>query len=562
MDILTINPADYGIVPDSGADLSENFKRMFDDCSGKEGSIKIELLPGVYDIFAKSAQRELTYITNTAGEREVPNHIHTYALILRNISDLELDGCGAELLLHGMMTNMFIDGCRNIKISNLTIDYNRPTVSEIEIVEKKAFSAVLKIHPDSHYRIKNGKLTFCDDNWTWSSTKKWTFPMTMASFATEPDRLVRTAKHPFFAATSVKELEPNLVKVNYFLPPAFAKGDRYAIGTNVRYEVGIFINRSDGITFKSVSQHYNHSHALVAQLSSDITLESVVFAPRKSSGRMIASHTDFLHFCLCSGNIAVRDSYFEGSNDDFINVHGVFWDVKSASNDEIIAVFKHHQTYGFNAFDPGDTVTFVNKSDLLPMFSTKVVSSEQVTPYTTKIILEERIPDVAKKNCVVENSSRNPNLDYRRNFLGMGTARGALITTAGHVDIVENTFKKTAMAGVFISDDCRAWYESGCVRDVNIESNRFIECGKTTVLIWPENQIHRGTVHSNINIENNAFHLGRTSAIVARSTENITVKSNTFDGSTAGQLLIRTIKCPDLSIRDNDLAENYEIERS
>lgn len=562
MDILTINPADYGIIPDTGADLTENFGQMFEACAEKDGPVKIELRKGVYDIFAKSAQKELTYITNTAGEKEVPNHVHTFALILRGLKDVEIEGAGAEILLHGMMTNMFIDNCSNIKISNLTIDYARPTVSEIEIVEKKPFSAILKIHPDSHYRIKNGKLTFYDDNWKWRATKNWTFPMTMAAFASEPDRLVRTAKHPFFAATSVRELESNLVKVRYFLPPAFAKGDRYAIGTIVRYEVGIFVNRSDGITFKNFSQHYNHSHALVAQLSSDITLDTVVFAPRKGGGRMVASHTDFLHFCLCSGNIVVKNSCFEGSNDDFINVHGVFWDIKSATDKEVQVVFKHHQTYGFNAFDPGDTVTFVNKSDLLPVFSSKVVSSELVTPYITKIVLEDTIPDEAKKNCSVENTSRNANLDYRQNYCGMGTARGALVTTAGHVDIVENTFKKTAMAGIFISDDCRAWYESGCVRDVNIEGNRFIECGKTTVLIWPENQAHRGAVHSNVNIENNDFRLGKTSAIVARSTDNINIKSNTFEGSTAGQLLIRTIKCQDVSIRDNDLAENYEIERS
>lgn len=562
MDILTINPSDYGIVPDTGADLTENFRQMFEACADKDASIKIELKRGIYDVFAKSAQKEPAYITNTAGEKEVSHHVHIFALLLRGLKNVEIDGCGAEIRLHGMMTNMFIDGCSNIKISDLVIDYDRPTVSEIEIAEKKPFSAVLRIHPDSRYGIKNGKLTFYGDNWKWRATKNWTFPMTMAAFAAEPDRLVRTAKHPFFAATSVKEIEPNLVKVRYFLPPAFAKGDRYAIGTVLRYEVGIFINRSDGVTFKNVSQHYNHSHALVAQLSSDITLDTVVFAPRKGGGRMVASHTDFLHFCLCSGNVVVRNSCFEGSNDDFINVHGVFWDIKSAADKEVQLVFKHHQTYGFNAFDPGDTVTFVNKTDLLPVFSSKVVSSEQITPYITKIVLEDAVPDVAKKNCSVENTSRNANLDYRQNYCGMGTARGALVTTAGRVDIVENTFRKTAMAGIFISDDCRAWYESGRVCDVNIEGNRFIECGKTAVLIWPENQAHRGAVHSNINIENNDFRLGKTSAIVARSTDNINIKSNSFQGSTAGQLLIRTIKCQDVSLKDNDLAENYEIERS
>lgn len=562
MDILAVKPADYGIVPDTGADLTDNFRRMFDDCVGKDRPVEIKLEKGVYDLFSQSAKKELTYITNTAGEKEVPNHIHTYAIVLRELQDVEIDGQGAELKIHGLMTNMFVDKCSNIKISNLIIDHERPTVSEIEIVKKSGFTAVLRVHPDSRYEIKKGKLTFVGDNWSRKANKNSTFPMTMAAFAEEPDRLVRTMIHPFFAAARVKEIEKNLLKVRYFLLPAFKKGDRFAIGTNTRYEVGIFLNRSNGITFKNVAQHYNHSHALVAQLSSDITLDTVVFAPRKGSGRMVASHTDFLHFCLCSGNIVVKNSCFEGANDDGINVHGVFWDIKSAEKDEVLAVFKHHQTYGFNAFDAGDTVTFVNKSDLLPVFSSKVVSSEMVNPYVTKIILADRIPDAAKSNCSIENASRNANLEYKNNYLAMGTARGVLATTAGRVDIVENTFRKTDMAGVFISDDCRAWYESGAVKDVNIEGNKFIECGKTTVLIWPENQTHRGAVHCNINIENNAFKLRKTSAIVARSTDDIKIKSNSFEGSTGGQQLIRTIKCKDVVIRDNDLAENYEIVKS
>lgn len=562
MDILAVKPADYGIVPDTGADLTDNFRRMFDDCAGKDCPIEIKLEKGVYDLFQQSAKKELTYITNTAGEKEVPNHIHSYALVLRELQDVSIDGQGAELKIHGLMTNLFIDRCNNIKFSDIVIDHERPTVSEIEIVKKSGFTAVLRVHPDSRYEIKKGKLFFVGDNWSRKAGKNSAYPMNMAAFAEEPDRLVRTMKHPLFAAARVKEIEKNLLKVRYYLLPAFKNGDRFAIGTNVRYEVGIFINRSNGITFRNVSQHYNHSHALVAQLSSDITLDTVAFAPRKGSGRMIASHTDFLHFCLCSGNIVVKNSCFEGANDDGINVHGVFWDVKSAENDEVLAVFKHHQTYGFNAFDAGDTVTFINKSDLLPVFSSKVVSSEMVNPYVTKIILADRIPDAAKSNCSIENASRNANLDYRNNYLAMGTARGVLATTAGRVDIVENTFRKTDMAGVFISDDCRAWYESGAVKDVNIEGNKFIECGKTTVLVWPENQIHRGAVHCNINIENNAFKLRKTSAIVARSTDNIKIKSNSFEGSTGGQQLIRTIKCKDVVIRDNDLAENYEIVKS
>ena len=90
------------------------------------------------------------FCSNTAAETENVNGKHSVAIFLKDKKDIVIDGNGATLLIHGKMTPFIFDGCENITLKNLAIDYARPTMNEMRVLEKQGDGYLLHI-PDLVY---------------------------------------------------------------------------------------------------------------------------------------------------------------------------------------------------------------------------------------------------------------------------------------------------------------------------------------------------------------------------------------------------------------------------
>ncbi len=551
----------YGIIPNTNADLTENFKALFSALKNVKEEVVAEFEEGTYDIFASSADKELLYITNTVGEKELRTPIHTIGMGIKNIKNVEFDFRGAKVIMHGLMSNMFLDHVENIKIKNLTIDHARPYATEMVNIDKGAFKATFKINKDCSYEISQGKMYFFGENWRMpadeNACNSWW------STVTEPldnERIARTWKHPFKYARRFKEVGENLVEVKYYLPNQVVKGATYNVFRVKRVEVGIFVNRSKEVYFENVKQQFNVSHAIVAQCCHNVTLDYCAFAPGKQSSRRFSSVTDFCHFNMCSGKVSVTNCYFSGANDDCINVHGVNFEIEDIKDNELTVSFKHPQAYGYNPLDEGDEIMYIERDGLQDIDKAKILSSMMIDLYRIKIIVD-KIPQGVKKGCLVEDISKCADLFFADNYVSYLTTRGVLVTTRGKVHIIENTFKKTGMSAILISDDGNDWYESGAVRDVTIQGNKFVECKGPVILIKPEIKTYKGGVHKNILIENNTFILKDTTAIFASASDRIGIKGNDFTGDIGNLPLVECINCTDVHMTENNLDRNYIIKR-
>lgn len=557
MDRKIILARDYGILPDDHRDYADNFRALFEDLK-KESAVTVKIERGVYDIYHETATREVFYVTNTLSEqdRAVPEHL--FGLILRDLNDVELDFDGSTLLYHGAMTHLFIDNCNKVRIKNLTIDHPRPPYcSEITCTSKSFLKAEFKIHPDSDYRLVGSEPIFAGENWSFSGRHD---ASTAGYIPRYKDGAIRGGAHPFRHARKIREKSPGVLAVDYYFPPRVEEGETYALINIKRLESGIVVNESEGVYLENVSQHFNMSHALVAQCSKDISLDYCNFAPRKNSNRVIASVTDFLHFNECRGKILVSNSCFEGANDDGLNVHGVNFPVKEVDGNTVTITFSHKETYGFNPFKKGDEVAFVDKYSLLDQASSTVEDSLLIDPYTIRLTLD-KVPETSIKDTVIENLSTNPDVFYAGNYLSKISTRGVLVTTRGRVNILDNTFRRTGMSGVLIADDARSWYESGPVKSVTITGNKFNECGDSAIAVRPEVARYDGAVHSDIMIKENAFIVnGNATAVDMRYADRILITENEFKGSPLGAMM-KFFSCTDLHITDNDLEDNYVVER-
>ena len=132
---------------------------------------------------------------------------------------------------------------------------------------------------------------------------------------------------------------------------------------------------------------------------------------------------------------------------------------------------------------------------------------------------------------VIENVSANPDFEFSGNTINRIVTRGVLATTRGRIRIENNKFLNTGMSGVLISDDAKEWFESGCVNDVVIRGNAFMNCEEDAILIKPENRKYDGPIHRNILIENNLFVLNDTHALNVSCSSDIVLKGNTYAGN-------------------------------
>ncbi len=558
MERKTILAKTYGILPNDGRDYAKNLVALIESLKKEKGGVTVEFETGTYDIYAETAQKELFYITNTLSEKDSATPIHTFGLIFRGLSDVEFDFRNSKLMYHGAMTHIFIDQCEKIRIRNVEIDHKRPPYcSEITCTAKSFLHADFTVHEDSDYEIVGNDIMFKGENWTFSGIKD----KNIAGYIPrQKDGKMRGGLHPFKNMRKITENGKGKISVSYYLPSPVEVGTTYAIINTKRLECGIVVNRSSGVYLENVVQRFNMSHALVAQESKDISLDYCCFAPDKNSGRIIASITDFLHFNMCRGKILVSNSYFEGANDDGINVHGINFPIQSVDGDSVTVKFAHRETYGFNPFEKGDEVAFVNKKTLLDVGTSKVLDCVPIDAYTLMLVLD-KVPEINSLETVIENLSTNPDLFYAGNYLAKISTRGVLVSTRGKVNILDNTFKNLGMSGVLIADDANSWFESGPVRNITITGNKFLECGNAGVRVKPETKEFAGPVHKDILIKENSFVVnGKNFAVDMTGVDRVFITENDFSGSPEGPIM-KFWRCSDTHITDNEFEKNYVVDK-
>lgn len=520
----------YGIEPNTNKDMTEKFLNLLEDLRGVEGDKLIDLPKGEYHLYVEKAKRRIYYITNTVSQKEMAIPERKIALHIKNTSNLTIDGNGSTLILHGRMTACIIDLCKNITLKNLIIDADRPTISLVEVEKKTLFSSIVKIHKDSKYKVENGKLYFCGENFTEDAKKvsgeSWA---SVYFYKDNPDVIRRTRRNPMRYSYKCEDLGNNRVKFSYYFNNSIKVGENYHLHRDTRDECGIAIIKSDNVKLEKVEIRQNSSFAIVGQDSKDITIDGVKLKADEKSERYASSQADFMHICMCRGKFTLKNSYFAGAFDDCLNVHGVHFKITKVMDNLITVKFKHPQAYGYNPFDEGDEIEVIDRPTLAPKnIKAKVVSTMMVSSYEIELTLDRELVGANCGDCI-ENLTKMPEVEVSDNYFSRVPTRGVLMTSGKKTVIKNNVFYKTQMSGLLISDDAWSWYESGRVNDVLIKGNKFVECQGQAILIKPENGLFKNIVHKNIVIEENEFILKDTLAINAKNSQ-LVVRNNKYEG--------------------------------
>ncbi|MGN1195127.1 MAG: right-handed parallel beta-helix repeat-containing protein [Acutalibacteraceae bacterium] len=535
--------ADFGIKPNQ--EITQELSALLSHIKTDDGEKTVVFEKGTYYIDSQKCEKHMLYITNTVGDNEFKDdetpHLNAIPFYFDGVSDLTFDGGDSVFMIDGKVTNVAIENCNNITLKNLEIRHTHPDMHELKVVGKSFFTVDFEIDRDSRYEFQGGKLYFYGKDYHVRADESALNAHWIGLIrAKTPDKINRVP-HPLISAVKMQNLGNRKIRVCYPNTFRFKTGDRFYLFDVRRQFAGIFINKSENVKLENIKQRFNYSLALVAQDSENITVEKICFAPEKGSARKMSSVADFIQLCMCRGKMIVKDSYFDGAGDDFLNVHGIHFKITDIKQKELIVRFMHPQSHGFNPLRVGDAIAYINPETLLEEGTATIEESEILNEYEIRLTVSST--QNASVGKVIEDISACPELEFTGNQSTRIITRGLLITTREKVNIENNHFTSTSMSGILLSDDAKSWYESGMCRDVTIKNNTFDHCGGTPVLIKPENSRYAGAVHKNIRITGNTFKKYSGACVSMKDSDDILIKDNTYKSSKK----IRVKNCKNVS---------------
>ncbi len=459
------------------------------------------------------------YCSNTARHNENPTGLRTTALYLKDKKDIVIDGNGATILVHGKITPFLFDKCENITVRNLTVDYGCPTMTEFTVLSNTNGICEIKINEDCLYKIKKNDLIFHGE-----SNKKGK-PFWKDSYIGKKRHikilLPETKLFTDFSRTdmefnSIEDLGNNILRVELKNKNVhFPAGSIVQSRNIIRDHTGSLFQRCKNLCFENLRIKFMHGLGMVSQFCENVSFINCDFTPAEH--RTAASTADFFQFSGCKGKITIDGVKASGAHDDYVNVHGTHLRIVRCNKwkNTITVRFMHHESWGFQAFEIGDSIEFIRWDTLIPYAKANVIGYKRLNDTDIKLYLDNKLPDnlVLGKD-VVENATWTPDLHVKNCDFGLTCGRGILCTTRGKVVIENNSFRNIWGPALLIEDDCNFWFESGYTTEVIFRNNLVEGCdyrkmyeGSPVILYSPKvlNENSKKFVHGKLIVEGNTF---------------------------------------------------------
>ncbi len=490
--------------------------RLFIDVNN--GDI-ITLEEKTYDVrqdnsFVKSGY----FCSNTAKKHENPDGTRYSAIFLKDKKNITIDGNGAVIMIHGKMTPLLFDNCENITVKNLTIDYFCPTMTEFKVISNINGNITIKINEECLFRTEGNEII-------WMGEKGLDGRPYWENYHSVQGRYVKVFNpesekcHDFnrndLKFDSLEQLDKNTLRGTLTNREAnLPEGCIVQTRSIMRDQTGSLFNRCRNLVFSSLRVKFMHGLGMVSQFCDNVSFINCDFTPKE--GRTIASTADFFQFSGCKGKLLIDNCKAQGAHDDYVNVHGTHLRIVEADCEEksIVVRFMHPETWGFQAFECGDTLEFIKWDTLIPYAETTVEKYEKINDTDIKLWLDRALPQIETGKDVVENATWTPSLHVRNCDFGPTSGRGILCTTRHDVTIENNRFRNMWGPALLIEDDCNFWFESGYTKNIAFRNNivdccEYAKMAETAPVIrcTPKVMDEKSEqfVHGKLTIENNVF---------------------------------------------------------
>ncbi|MBE5784096.1 MAG: hypothetical protein E7329_12385 [Clostridiales bacterium] len=506
-------------------------------CLVKDGMLELE--KGEYHLYDEGAYQR--YLVATGFQPGVKN----IAFPILNADGLTIEGNGATLISHGLILPFLVQCSKNVTIRNLISDTFHSPVSEFFFSDITEEGFTLKFANDLHlpHRLENGHVIFENEGLNISSEEKFLSLHSMERrcvqflFAGDTHYPKDKLAASYFNTDAVdvaggirflyRKNEPSA-------PCQFREGEKISILTSCgRVKSVLFLDRSEDTLIQNFTIVRSEAMGLVALMCRNVELDG--YKLLRLRGNQVTSSADMIFMIHCTGKIKVHHCQLTGSEDDIINVHGIYSLVEEITENQLLARFQHPSQRHFNPYFPGDELHFIDGHSLEILGKATVESSTVVNPESGYDVLLnlKNMEGTFAPGCYIENPARLPDVEFCQNQLS--DFPHVRLSGAGNIRIESNHLLRGT--AILINDLVRYWYESGRVKSVVIRDNIFEDMKGDCINVGVPGFDAESTpkIHEHVILENNAFIRPKRLIIHASGLQKLTVANNIVDGAPLGR---------------------------
>ena len=537
----------FPVLPDTGADVTPALREVLTELA-KQGGGRLEFSPGRYDFRTERAIEKYLFVSNNdEGLKRIAFH-------LEGLSEVEIDGQGAEFVFHGFLMPFAVENCRGVTLRNLSVDYARPFHSEGEILEVEQDAITVQFSEHYPYRIEGDELVFLDEDgirYPWGRLLEFDpvkrEPAYMAldywgkSFVIS-GMIPADEKGSFLSAFRASDCGDRCVRVE--VPGIHATvGNIMYFGPDHRRVPGIFLNGCLDVTIADVTIHHSGGMAAIAQKCKSVAFSNYRVLAKAGTGRIVSATADATHFVNCTGKIRLDRCRMESQMDDATNIHGNYATIDRIAGPRCIELrFMHSQHAGFPLLAAGDSAAFSDGRILRPLGGASVRAVNVINRDLLSVHLSDDLPPQIVPGTLVHNAGQTaPEVEITDCVFTGNRARGILLGSAGKTRVAANIFHNPG-AAILLEGDGKTWFEQAAVRDLTITGNRFENCnfgvwGNAVIEISSPHFGEDGSgerCHRNIRISDNTFvSFDATPLLVANGAEGLSFSNNKHETSNA-----------------------------
>ena len=489
---------------------------------------KLVLPEGTLRIWPDLAYEKYQFISNNTES------LKRIAFDLEGMDNFTVEGQNTLLLFTGFVSPFSLEGCKNVTIKDLSIDYTRTFHSE-GIIEATG-KGYLDIRFPADYRcnIINGCLYFTDENHITYDFSN------LLEFDTEKKEPAFLVCDYWLSKRTIQaeKLESNLIRIKrHDLKGTI--GNTMVFGASARYNPAFFLSDCAGINIHNVNIWHCGGMGVIAQRSRDIELLGVEVVPSPGKGRIISITADATHYVNCAGYIRMIDCKFCNQKDDATNIHGLYMAFDEfLAPDKAIVKWRNSGQHGVDFLKPGMKVEIVNQKTTDTFCYAQVKDVQHLNDVAAVVTFAEALPEGVERNMVIAADEEYPEVLIKGCYMSGNRARGLLIGSRAQM-IIEDNYFHIPGAAILLEGDGNFWFEQAGVRDVIIRNNVF-ENGNYGYPTWGAACIAVGTripeldkaergYHRGLLIENNTFRVFDPRILNLFSVEDLTFRNNKIE---------------------------------
>ena len=498
-------------------------------------------------------------------------------VILENMKNIRLTGCGTHLLYEGQMQAVTMVNCENVVMKDFVIDWEKPLVSEGIVTAFTDSTVDVFIDPAIYpHVVRDNRVIFDIGAGEESPMNQWG----VIQFDANTRTVRRTTGDRFQLGKMLENLGGKIYRFASKNPDT-AVGNIIVLRHNERQHAGIFTEKCQNITIEDVTVHCCGGLGCLAQFCDTLTYRRVHFLPNIAAGRKIISgRDDGMHITCCSGVVTITECSFLGLMDDPINVHGCCVTGAEWLDERTLRCrYMHPQACAFKHWaEAGDDIVFIDRKPMVQFAHAEtaeyILESNELFLLKFAEPVDEAVRALDPTGIALDNLTHTAAFVCTKNRFGSCRARGVLVSTPKPVRIQDNLFQSSGSA-ILVAGDSNYWYESGECHDVEISGNTFTDACLSSMYQFCEGMISicpvvpepdvKTPFHKNIRIHDNVFDTPDTPVLYGFSTDGLSFTNNRIYRSTCaekwhpGTSLVKLAYCRNVVCRDNDWIGLFSI---